>query len=152
MKPIITVSLLSFTFLTGCYTGVNSNTAFVPGINTAYFPAAPVSRKNSTILYTKDTAQKTLSGEKMYKMNCASCHFPKKDFVGPMLAGCRQREPDKDWAYRFINNAYYMQENDPYAKALLKKYKSRHLVFKLSKKELNAILDYCDSYLVPVQK
>ena len=30
-------------------------------------------------------------GEKLFKQNCASCHFPDKDMTGPALKGARQR-------------------------------------------------------------
>jgi cytochrome c2 len=97
----------------------------------------------------KDTSKKILSGEELYKRNCASCHFPLKDFVGPALAKCREREPDRNWAYWFVTNASMMLETDAYAKALLKKYGSRRPQFNLSKKEVESILDYCDSYRPP---
>lgn len=112
-----------------------------------------VSLQNDLDRHPLDTgiiAKKLLEGKRLFMNQCASCHKPDKEFVGPMLAKCRQREPDKNWAYRFVSNTNVMLETDSYAKALLKKYGSRQPQFNgLTKKEVDAILDYCDSYRPP---
>ena len=86
-------------------------------------------------------------GQALFKANCASCHKPDKEFTGPMLKGARDREPDKDWVYKWVNNTTTMVETDPYAKALKAKYNGQIMQkFDLKKEEIKAILDWADSY------
>jgi mono/diheme cytochrome c family protein len=60
-------------------------------------------------------------GEALFKANCANCHKPLEDYIGPMLQGARKREPNPEWALKWVNNVNSMLETDPYAKALLAK-------------------------------
>lgn len=86
-------------------------------------------------------------GQALFKANCASCHKPDKDFTGPALKGARDREPDKDWVYKWVANTTTMVETDPYAKALKAKYGSVMTAFPaLKKEEITAILDWADAY------
>ncbi len=85
------------------------------------------------------------NGEALFKANCASCHKTDKDFTGPMLKGAREREPDPEWAYKWVNNTNTMVESDPYAKALKAKWGSQMTQFNLKKEEIKAILDYADA-------
>ncbi|MGG9962163.1 c-type cytochrome [Ferruginibacter sp. SUN106] len=85
------------------------------------------------------------NGEALFKANCSSCHKVDKDFTGPMLKGARDREPDKEWAYKWVNNVNTMVETDPYAKALKAKWVSQMQQFNLKKDEIKAILDYADA-------
>ena len=85
------------------------------------------------------------NGEALFKANCASCHKTDKDFTGPMLKGARDREPDPEWAYKWVNNVNSMLETDPYAKALKAKWGSQMSQFNLKKEEIKAILDYADA-------
>jgi cytochrome c2 len=92
------------------------------------------------------TAKKLLLGERLFKANCSACHKADKDFTGPMLAGCRDRAPNKEWPYTFIKNVAAMIESDVYAKNLRKKYGSVMQSFVgLSKYDIKLILDYCDN-------
>jgi cytochrome c553 len=84
-------------------------------------------------------------GQALFKANCASCHKPDKDFTGPMLKGAREREPNPDWAYQWVNNVNTMLETDAYAKGLLAKYSSKMTQFNLKKEEIKAILDWADA-------
>jgi hypothetical protein len=105
-------------------------------------------------LDTSLTAKNLLLGEKLFRSECASCHKRGQDFTGPALAGCRGREPNPDWVYAFMHNAPEMNENDPYAKRLKQKFGSVQPSFpSLSKYDIKAILDYCDTYaaLNPLQ-
>ncbi|MGC4101158.1 c-type cytochrome [Ferruginibacter sp.] len=90
------------------------------------------------------------NGEALFKANCASCHKVDKDFTGPALKGARDREPDADWAYRWVNNVNTMLETDAYAKGLKEKFKSNMQQFNLKKDEIKAILDYADAPPVTV--
>lgn len=90
-------------------------------------------------------------GEALFKANCASCHKPDQDFTGPALKGAREREPNPEWAYTWVNNTTTMVETDPYAKALKAKFNNQVMQkFNLKKEEIKAILDWADNYKPPV--
>lgn len=92
-------------------------------------------------------------GQALFKANCASCHKPDKEFTGPALKGARDREPDKDWVYKWVANTTTMVDTDPYAKALKAKYGSVMTAFPaLKKEEITAILDWADAYTGEVAK
>lgn len=86
-------------------------------------------------------------GEALFKANCANCHKPDEDYTGPALKGARKREPNDQWAYKWVNNVNSMVETDPYAKALLAKYGSKMTQFNLPEADIKAILDYADAYV-----
>lgn len=90
-------------------------------------------------------------GQTLFKANCASCHKPDEKYVGPMLKGAREREPSPGWHYEWIANATSMAHTDPYAKKLVEE--SGGLIMTafpdLTKAEVDAILDYADSYVKP---
>ena len=88
-------------------------------------------------------------GEALFKANCANCHKPLEDYTGPKLQGARAREPNAEWAYKWVNNVNAMLDSDPYAKALLAKMGSRMTQFNLPKEDIKAILDYADAYKLP---
>jgi cytochrome c2 len=88
-------------------------------------------------------------GEALFKANCASCHKPDKDMTGPALKGARERAPNKDWAYLWVNNVNTMVETDAYAKKLLATWGSKMTQFNLPKDDIKAILDYADAYTPP---
>ena len=88
-------------------------------------------------------------GEALFKANCASCHKPLEEYTGPMLKGARDRAPNKEWAYKWVNNVNAMLETDPYAKGLLAKYGSKMTQFNLKQEEIKAILDWADAYTPP---
>lgn len=91
-------------------------------------------------------------GEALFKANCANCHKPDVDYTGPALKGARKREPNDQWAYKWVNNVNSMVESDPYAKALLAKYGSKMTQFNLPEADIKAILDYADAYTPPAPK
>jgi hypothetical protein len=89
-------------------------------------------------------------GEALFKANCASCHKPLEPLTGPALKGAREREPNPEWAYKWVNNVNTMLESDAYAKGLMAKYNgSRMQQFQLKKEEIKAILDWADAYKAP---
>lgn len=98
-------------------------------------------------LDTAPAAKMILNGRVLFKSNCASCHKPTMDFTAPALAGCREREPDRDWAYRYTKNPALMTQTDAYAKALYQKWNKIQMTafLALRRDEVNAILDYCDN-------
>ncbi len=90
-------------------------------------------------------------GEALFKANCAACHKPLEKYVGPALKGAREREPYKGWVYKWVANTTSMVNTDPYAKKL--KEEMGGVVMTpfpdLSKADIDAILDWADSYKAP---
>jgi cytochrome c551/c552 len=106
------------------------------------------------LILTLISSQKLLyaaDGEALFKANCASCHKPLEKYVGPALKGAREREPYKGWVYKWIANTTTMVNTDPYAKKL--KDEMGGVVMTpfpdLSKEDIDAILDWADSYKAP---
>jgi len=91
-------------------------------------------------------AKQLARGKALFKANCASCHKLEKDFTGPALKGWRNRVPGGDWIYKYIANPYSMQQTDPYARALLRKWNSQMTAFPLLGKDgVDAIMTYVDN-------
>jgi cytochrome c551/c552 len=89
-------------------------------------------------------------GQALYNQNCKSCHKPLEDFTGPMLKGARDREPNKDWAYEWVDHVNSMVNSDPYAMKLKAQFGSVMQQQNLTKPEIKAILDWADAYKAPV--
>lgn len=87
------------------------------------------------------------NGEMLFKVNCSQCHQPKKDFVGPSLAGVDKRWKNKALLYDFVRNSTEVIRRDEYAAALYKKWnESPMLPFpELSDEDIAQILTYCDT-------
>jgi hypothetical protein len=87
-------------------------------------------------------------GETLFKANCASCHKPLDPYVGPALKGAREREPQKDWVYKWIANTTSMVNTDPYAMKLKAEFGNVVMTAfpDLKKDEIDAILDWADKY------
>ena len=62
-------------------------------------------------------------GEALFKAQCANCHKPDVDYTGPALQGWKERQPSKDWIYKWVANPSAMIASDDYAKALFAKWK-----------------------------
>jgi hypothetical protein len=98
-------------------------------------------------LFNQSFAQ---DGEALYKANCQSCHKPLEDYTGPMLKGARDREPNKEWAYQWVDHVNSMVNSDPYAMKLHAQFGSIMTQQNLSKAEIKSILDWADAYTPPV--
>lgn len=87
-------------------------------------------------------------GEALFKANCASCHKPDANYVGPALKGSRDREPEEGWVYKWIRNAAAMANTDPYAIQMKEQYGGIVMTSfpDLSDAEIDAILDWADAY------
>ncbi len=92
-------------------------------------------------------------GLSLFKANCAACHKPDEAYVGPKLQGAKDREPSKDWVYKWVANASAMANTDPYAMKLKAEYGGVVMTSfpGLSKEEIDAILDYADTYTKPLE-
>lgn len=91
-------------------------------------------------------------GEALFKAQCANCHKPDADYTGPWLKGVRTRQPDKDYVYKWMANPAGMIASDAYAKTLFEKWKPTVMTAfpGLKKAEIDAILDYVETYKAPV--
>jgi hypothetical protein len=67
-----------------------------------YFPNGDTTI-NPPMVMTKFSSGPLTSGEKLFQMNCASCHHPVKKMTGPAMVEI-QKYRDKDWIYQFLTN------------------------------------------------
>ncbi len=91
-------------------------------------------------------------GEALFKANCSNCHKPDADYTGPALKGWSDREPNKEWIYKWVANPAQMIASDAYAKQLFEKWKPTVMTAfaNLKKDEIDAIMKYVDDYTPPV--
>jgi cytochrome c2 len=87
-------------------------------------------------------------GKALFTAQCANCHKVDGDYTGPHIKGVRDRSP-ADWVYKWVANP--AGTNDPYATALKIKWKPTimNAFPALKKAEIDAILDYVDTYVAP---
>lgn len=93
------------------------------------------------------TDQKVNSaGEQLFKIKCAQCHMPAKDFAAPALAGVEKRWKDRALLYAFVKNSQEVIAKDKYAADLFEKWKQAPMLPfpDLSNAEIDAILEYCN--------
>lgn len=90
-------------------------------------------------------------GETLFKANCAACHKPLEAYVGPALKGAREREPSKDWVYKWVANTTSMVNTDPYAMKLKTEFGNVVMTSfpDLKKEEIDAILEWANKYEKP---
>jgi len=88
-------------------------------------------------------------GKALFQNNCAACHHPIKDGVGPALKGVTSRVSDKKLLHAWIkNNQAVLATGNPYFTAL---FNSRNkapmnLNTGLSDADIDAILNYVENY------
>ncbi|MCC6258193.1 MAG: cytochrome c, partial [Chitinophagaceae bacterium] len=99
----------------------------------------------------RSTAQ---DGEQLFKTNCANCHKPDADFVGPKLQGVKDAIPYPEWIYDWVHNPSAMIVKDAYAKKLADKWKPIVMTSfsSLTNAEIDAIMKYVDDYKPPTAK
>jgi mono/diheme cytochrome c family protein len=102
--------------------------------------------------FTSNNSAFAQSGEELFKANCANCHKPDQDYTGPALKGARDRQPDKEYIYKWMANPAGMIATDAYAKKLFEKWKPTVMTAfaNLKKEQVDAILDYVEAYKPPV--
>jgi mono/diheme cytochrome c family protein len=90
-------------------------------------------------------------GKALFTAQCANCHKVDGDYTGPWIKGARDRQPDKEYIYKWMANPAGMIGSDPYAKALFAKWKPTMMTAfgTLKRAEIDAILDYVDTYVPP---
>jgi cytochrome c2 len=87
-------------------------------------------------------------GETLFKANCASCHKPAENYVGPALKGVASRWESKELLYDFVRNSQEVIGRNAYAKKLFEEYKQSPMLpyLQLKDEEIQGILDYCEAY------
>ncbi|MCC6371665.1 MAG: cytochrome c, partial [Bacteroidia bacterium] len=105
----------------------------------------------SSVVLNQINIKPQLSGEALFKQNCAACHYAHNDkmLTGPGLINVAERAPKGDWLVKYIlNNEKLIKSGDPYANKIYKKYgKAAMTVFEgqLNERDVNAILEYINS-------
>ncbi|MCC7453001.1 MAG: c-type cytochrome [Crocinitomix sp.] len=94
------------------------------------------------------------NGEKLFRSNCASCHFPDKDMTGPALKGARQRWIDNSSEEQFYawvkNSSTVIAGGDTYAAGLKSKWKSVMTAVNVTNEDIDDIFAYVEAYTPPV--
>jgi cytochrome c551/c552 len=90
-------------------------------------------------------------GEKLFKANCAACHKPDKDLVGPALQGVTEKYAGKEEIlYLWIKNPQKaLESGDPVVKATYDEWSPRAGMMPpqaVTDEEIVAILDYIENY------
>ncbi len=91
-------------------------------------------------------------GKALFQTNCASCHHPVKQILGPALKGVTERVPDKKLLYDWIkNNKAVLASGNPYFNTLYTQFnKTQMNTFpSLTDKDIDAILKYVEEYKAP---
>ena len=94
-------------------------------------------------------AQDAAKGKTLFQTNCASCHSPIKQVLGPALKGVTERVPDKKLLHDWIkNNSKVLQSGNPYFTALYQQNnKAAMNTFpNLSDADIDDILKYVETY------
>ena len=90
--------------------------------------------------------QNGIDGEKLFKQRCSACHTCYQRAIGPALKGSRDRVPDENWIYRWLENPQAMLDSgDVYALALFDEFnQAAHPSSSLTREEIDEILNYCE--------
>ena len=107
--------------------------------------------------FTSTEVKAQPNGELLFKGNCASCHRATAEpLTGPGLKGARERWADKEGLiYEWIKNPKkVLDSGDPYANEIYNQYKSSGIMpaQAVSNEDIDAILDYVESYVAPAPK
>lgn len=96
----------------------------------------------------ENTVASSGNGELLFKTNCASCHKPAEQYVGPALQGVTNRWESKRLLYDFVRNSQEVISRNAYAKKLFEEYKQSPMLPypQLTDEDIQGILDYCDAY------
>lgn len=109
------------------------------------------------LLFTTSSVFAQADGEKLFKANCAACHKPDKDLVGPALKGATARwEGNEEMLYQWIKNpTRALESGDPQVQSIYDEWFPKAGIMTpqaLNDEEIKAILDYADAYAPAVPK
>jgi cytochrome c2 len=114
-----------------------------------FFVACNNSSENNNANKAQENITATnTNGETLFKANCASCHKPAENYVGPALQGVTSRWESKALLYDFVRNSQEVIGRNAYAKKLFEEYKQSPMLPypHLKDEDIQGILDYCESY------
>lgn len=90
------------------------------------------------------------AGEKLFKLNCGSCHKPDADLTGPALKGARARWEGQGDIYAWIKNSpAYIKTGNAKAREMEAWSPTAMTAQAVTNEEIDAILFYTDNYAPP---
>ncbi len=110
-----------------------------------------LSKAQDETVYPTDEAT-VKAGEKLFKLNCKSCHNIDSDMTGPALKGVTDRH-SIDWIKSWVRGPKTMIDSgDPEAVALYNKWKASGIMtaFNLKDEEILSIMGYIETWEPPV--
>jgi len=122
-------------------------------------PCNPINRKFALIIFIlslvslqKISAQ---DGKALFNANCASCHSPFKDVVGPKLGDVLAKDPyngDMNKIVNWVHHVNTLLKTDPYYKGLQGKYGATMTEFgSMPDKDIAAIINYASKAYADAQ-
>lgn len=110
-----------------------------------------VAADTSTKIEKKSQVNDDSIGAKLFKANCASCHYPDKDLTGPALKGARERwikNSSEENFYAWIKDSKsVIDSGDPYAIELYRDWKEVDMnAQQLTNAQIDQIFEYVESY------
>lgn len=124
-------------------------------------PCNPINRKFSLLVFFLFSLSLQnifgQDGKALFSSNCASCHSPTKDLVGPKLGGVLERSPydgDIKKVINWVHNADKLQNSDPYYKNLKAQFGGVPMTAfpALPEKDIEAIINYAEATFASAQK
>src|SRR5580700_10018385 len=106
------------------------------------------------VLFCNNNKVFAQDGKALFVQNCAQCHNPIRDVTGPALKGVTSRVPDSNLLHKWIhNNRAVLASGNKYFNDLFDKYGkvSMNLFPALTDQEIDAILNYVETYKAPVE-
>lgn len=106
------------------------------------------------LLPTMVNAQDAALGEKLFKLNCKSCHNIDSDMTGPALGGVTERH-SMDWIKSWVRGPKKMVESgDAEAVELYNKWKGSGYMtaFNLKDEEIESVMAYINAWEPPVEE
>ncbi|WP_188934479.1 c-type cytochrome [Puia dinghuensis] len=90
-------------------------------------------------------------GKALFQTNCASCHSPFKQIIGPALKGAVDRIPDKNLLHDWVrNNTKVLASGNPYFTGLYNQFKVPMNTFpSMTNGEIDAIFKYVEAAQPP---
>ena len=101
-----------------------------------------------TLIGLPSSGQDYEAGEKLFKMNCASCHKMDAKLVGPPLQNVVS-EQGVDWTKKWIlNNEALRQSGDTHANAIYAEYNNMVMptYSSLRDEEISGLVDYLENW------
>jgi cytochrome c2 len=89
-------------------------------LSLCFFACNNSTESNTTNNPKENIAGANTNGETLFKANCASCHKPAENYVGPALKGVVSRWESKELLYDFVRNSQEVIGRNAYAKNYLK--------------------------------